>query len=801
LYLEYNLAKKKAATASKAKKSTKAKKKTKKRSIISRLIKFVFIASFLLFILGALSVVGLFWYYSQSLPNIFSYDDYQPKQVTRIYDNQNRPILELFDERRTVVAFNDISPNMKNAMIASEDAGFYTHKGLDYVGVIRAVFIAVKRRKMAQGASTITQQVVKNLLLTPEKAMSRKIQEALLARRLEKVLSKDEILSIYLNHSYFGHLCYGVEEAALYYFGTSAKDLSLNQAATLAGLVQSPARLSPIKYPERAKERRNYVLRQLWEKGFIAEAEYQTALAQEIVTAKHEESQLGKAPYFAEHVRQLLIERWGRDYVYNAGFQVHTTVDLTAQAFAEQSVEEGLFAFDERRYLNRPLKNPKGFKKPKKWELNTNYEAKVQKVTESTVDFALGDQVLTLKIRKRNLRKKAAEDVYKVGDTWFVQVTKLSNTGIPESIDIPEGANASLIAIEPKTRAVVALVGGFSYADSVFNRATQAKRQTGSSFKTFVFGAALEDSVISSATVIDDAPKVFHIPGQKKPWSPQNSDKKFKGPMSARVALAQSRNTIAVDILERTGIDRVIAYVRKLGVKSSLVENFTLALGSSEMSNLEATNAYATILDAGVYKEALFIQRIEQNGKSIELAPQESHVATTPQAAFILSDMLQSVAREGTARGRLAKWKQPVAGKTGTTNMIKDAWFVGFTPQLACGVFVGYDEPRSLGRGEGGASTALPIWEAFMRRYHEGMELQDFSVPEGIVWQEVDTATGLLPNNTGPTRKEPFIAGTEPKELAPAADSFQGEQWMMQQLEEQGQDIPSDDPLDLLDEF
>lgn len=788
------MAKKRQAT-----KSKKTAKKAQKRSFGRRFIKFLLLTFLILFVLGVLSVVGLFWYYSKSLPNIFSYADYQPKQVSRVYDNQGRVILELFDERRTVVKFEDISDSMKHAMIASEDAAFYSHKGLDYVGVVRAVFVALKRGKIAQGASTITQQVVKNLLLTPEKAISRKVQEALLARRIEQVLSKDEILSIYLNHAYFGHLCYGVEEAARYYFDVSAKDLSLTQAATLAGLVQSPARLSPIKYPERAKQRRNYVLGQLWDKGYITEADYQSSIARDVVVAQREDTLIGKAPYFTEYVRQRLIDRWGRDYVYNAGLRVYTTIDLAAQAMAEESVREGLYAFDERHYMNRPLKNPKGFKKPKRWELDTNYEAVIKQVGAESVDFALGEQVFSVKVRKRSLRNKAISDVYKVGDTWFLQITKLSSAGAPESIDIPVGANASLIALEPKTRAVVALVGGFSYDDSVFNRATQAMRQTGSSFKSFVYGAALESGVITPATIIDDAPKVFHIAGQKKPWSPQNSDKKFKGPMSARIALAQSRNTIAVDVLERTGIEQVINYVRKLGVKSALVDNFTLALGSSEMTNLEATNAYATILDAGIYKEPVFITRIELNGQEIALDAPQSHTATTAQAAYILTNMLQSVTTEGTARGKLGKWKRAVAGKTGTTNNIKDAWFVGYTAQLACGVFVGYDEPKTLGRGEGGGSSALPIWEQFMRHYHEGLPALDFTQPDGLVWLDIDEATGLLPNGTGKTRREVFLSGMQPNTVAPMAGAIPSDQWMMQQVEEQAQEPPSDEPIDVLE--
>ncbi|MBQ9395035.1 MAG: PBP1A family penicillin-binding protein [Proteobacteria bacterium] len=769
-----------------------ADKKTKKKtSLLRKLIRFVLVSMLVLCLLGCGTVALVFWYYSRSLPGIFSYDDYQPKQMSVITDKDGRPILELYEEKRTVIPFSEIPQTMKDAMIAAEDASFYSHKGLDYIGIVRAVIVNIQRGGFSQGSSTITQQVVKNLLLTPEKQMSRKIQEVLLARQIEQALTKDEILAIYLNHVYFGHRNYGIEQAALYYYGIHASELSLDQAATLAGLVQSPERLSPQKHPERALERRNYVIKQMFDKGLITQDARDEALALPIKLNRKSAETIGAAPYFAEHVRQMLISEYGgKDYVYTAGMTVTTTLDLEAQRMAEEAFKKGLFAVDERHYMNRPLKNPSK-KKPTKFEKEKNFEAPIAKIDGDTVYFEIGGQTLPYTPTMRQRKEGPIEETFKVGQTWFIQIDDLDAKGVPQKIHIPSGPNGGMIAIDPATHDVVALVGGYSYKDSVFNRATQAMRQTGSSFKTFVYGAALEARVITPTTIIDDAPKVFHIPGQKKPWSAKNSDNKFKGPMTVRAALAQSRNTIAVDVLERTGIDKTIAFVRKFGINSPLVENYTLALGSSSMNVLDVTNAYATIAAGGQYKSPRFIKEIRRAGQTIPLHPQESHRAIDPDVAYVLSSMLKSVATEGTARKHLGKWKRDVAGKTGTTNSTKDAWFVGFTTRLACGVYIGYDDPVTLGKGEGGSSTAAPIFADFMGEYHRDLPEESFVKPDSVIQLEVDAATGLLPSTEKNRRKEVFLSGTQPVTTAPLQEESNAQDWMMRQLS-----VPSDEPID-----
>lgn len=769
-----------------------ADKKTKKKqtSFFRKLVRFIFISILILGLFGCGSVALIFWYYSRSLPGIFSYDDYQPRQMSVITDKNGQPLLELYEERRTVIPFSEIPQTMKDAMIAAEDASFYSHKGLDYLGIIRAVIVNIKRGRFSQGSSTITQQVVKNLLLTPEKQLSRKIQEVLLARQLEQALTKDEILAIYLNHVYFGHRNYGIEQASLYYYSIHASELSLDQAATLAGLVQSPEPLSPQKHPERALERRNYVIKQMYDKGLISQDARDEALEKPIKLNLQARKTMGAAPYFTEHVRQMLISEYGKDYVYSAGLVVTTTLDLDAQRMAETAFKKGLFAVDERHYMNRPLKNPSK-KKPTKFEKNKNFEAKIVKIDGDTVYFEIGGQTLPYKPTSRQRKEGPLEDTFKVGETWFVQIDELDAKGIPRKIHIPSGPNGGMIAVDPATHDVVALVGGYSYKDSVFNRATQAMRQTGSSFKTFVYGAALESRVITPTTIIDDAPKVFHIPGQKKAWSAKNSDNKFKGPMTVRAALAQSRNTIAVDVLERTGIEKTIAFVRKFGIDTPLVENYTLALGSSSMNVLDVTNAYATIASGGQYKSPRFITEIKRGGQKMQLHAQESHRALEPDVAYVLTSLLKSVATEGTARKHLGKWKRDVAGKTGTTNSTKDAWFVGFTTILACGVYIGYDDPAPLGRGEGGSSTAAPIFADFMGEYHRELPEESFVKPDSVVQLEVDAATGLLPVTEKNRRKEVFLSGTEPVTSAPLPEESDAHDWMMRQLS-----VPSDETID-----
>jgi len=745
----------------------------------------------LLGLIGALVSAGLMyavlWHYAQDLPEIFSFADYKPKQVTRIYDRHGNVLAELFDERRSVVPLEEIPEVMRYAIIAAEDAAFYEHKGLDYFGVVRATYVNIRRGSFSQGSSTITQQVVKNLLLTPEKEIRRKIQEVLLARQLESALTKDEILTIYLNHIYFGHRTHGIEEASRFYFGKRARELSLNEAATLAGIVQSPERLSPAKHPERARERRNYVLRQMRDKGFITEAAYATTLEAPIEVRREAPSSLGQAPHFTEHVRRTLVNLYGEAYVYTAGLDVYTTVDLSLQSAAEDALREGLQAYDARVGLYQPLKGAKvrPDHETKRVLKGQRYRAEVASVGGDAVEVRLGEWVVPLRLvpRARVLRGQSVEERFHVGEIWWVEVADLGVDGSPLSFQPAHSAEGALVAIDPASREVVAMVGGYDYQTSVFNRAAQALRQTGSSFKPFVYGAALEAKIISAATVIDDAPKVFHIPGKREPWSPKNFDNKFKGPMRVRQALAESRNTIAVDVLERVGIGAAIDFSRRIGVSSKLVDNFTLALGSSEMTALEATNAFATFASGGIFQEPIFVWRISRrDGTILHEAPRTGRRVIGEDVAFVMTSMLRSVVTEGTAKRTLGDWKVYSVGKTGTSNGPNDAWYVGYSPRLACGVYVGYDQPRDLGSGEGGGKTALPIWSVFMRKAHEGLEVVAPTPPSGVLEARIDRASGLLAQGTEGAMTEYFLAGTVPAQSAPSRGELSAADWMMREI-------------------
>jgi len=780
----------------------KAKAAKNKRSLAWKLARLLLLLGIALTLLGASGVVGIFWFYSRDLPPIFSAADYNPKQVTRIYDRDGNVLIELFDERRTVISIDEIPEVMRYSMIAAEDAGFYEHKGLDYWGVLRAAYTNIQRGGFSQGASTITQQVVKNLLLTPEREVKRKVQEVLLARRLEEVLSKDEILWLYLNQVYWGHRNYGIEEASRFYFDKSTSELDLNEASTLAGMVQSPERLSPFKHPERCLERRNYVLNQMRAKGFITEAAYASTLEQPITPRTERPTTLGMASHFVEAIRRQLLEEYGRDIVYTGGLEVHTTVDLTVQVEAEAAVRQGLREFDQR-HGDYQVFEP-GKLKPDdnvgKMVAERPYVAVVTHVTKDSVELRVGDHVAPLELVPRSRIIPSDKDlpqVFQEGKLFRVVLGKGSGMK-PESFLPAPGADAALLCMAPDSREVLAMVGGYDYSLSSFNRATQARRQTGSSFKPIVFSAALEKKVITPSTRIDDAPKVFHIPGKDEPWSPRNFDGKFKGPMLVRTALALSRNTVAVDVLERVGIDSVLEYAKRIGVTSPLVENFTMALGSTEMTVLEMVNTFSTFASGGFLADPIFVTRVEKRGGEVLFAAEHAPTRViSAEVAYLTTSLLSSVVTEGTARKALLGWEHSAAGKTGTTNGPRDAWFLGYTDYLVAGVYVGFDAPQDLGGHEGGSKTALPIWANFMKAVHRDRPPRQFTVPSGLIQASIDPQSGKLAGpHTPKPREEWFLPGTVPKETAFAPGEVDPGDWTMREIG-RGRPLPADpDPVD-----
>lgn len=818
LHCKYNMASNRRKSG---KKRAKSKSKKKKGGFFGKIIKWLIILTLIGGLFAGGAVAGLFYYFGSDLPTLLKREDYKPLQLSRVYASGGELIGEFVADngRRSVVSMEDLPDHVRYSFMAAEDADFMTHEGIDYLGMVRAFYYAVRYDIPIKGTSTITQQVVKNLMLTQDRKIKRKIKEIILARELDKNLTKSDILYLYLNTIYLGHGNYGVEEAARYYFGKSAHDLSLAESATLAGITQSPERLSPKKHPKRALKRRAYVLDQLWHKGFIEEAAYRKTVDSPLKTVPYGEANpyLKKFPYFVAHTREILVDKYGHDKVYGGGLQIHTTLDVTKQSAAKHALRDGLLTFDERRGYYHPIRqikdaqidafNKRQAAKIAKSGLNLGkyYESVVTSVDadKERVKIKLGNYSARLVLNPRgrivvpNPAKK--EDAAPKLDSLFergdiLQVVPLAAEPDEEG-SIPvvfrTGPQAAVVSIDPKTRDVVAMVGGYNFEVNEYNHATQARRQTGSTFKPFVYGAGLESKSITPATLFLDSPAVFKMPGGQS-WSPKNSDLKWRGPVRVREGLGASRNVIAVRVLTDVGLDVATAFAKKLGIKSDIVQNFTMVMGSSELTALELTNAYATIASGGLYAEPRFIRHVESaNGETDTFKTRFKRVLA-PEVAYIITDLMTAVTmgyvdshgkrRGGTAWSVARGFDRPFAGKTGTTNDTKDAWFVGFTPQYVTSAWMGMDDNHSLGRGEYGAKAAGPIWQGYMKAAHDGLDVKKFEPPaSGIVTATIDPATGKLSRDGG--IEEVFLSGTAPTTYAPAEQSGKTDDFLMGQFD------------------
>jgi penicillin-binding protein 1A len=609
---------------------------------------------------GLAAVAAIVFYYGRDLPKrLDAKASYRPPVVSRVYDRAGVAIAEFYHQRRFIVPLSRIPPHVVNAFLAAEDARFFKHRGVDVAAILRALLTNLRHGEIREGGSTITQQLVRSLLLSPERTFRRKVREAILAYRLERHHSKEEILYLYLNHIYLGNGNYGVEAASRDYFGKGVESLNLAEAALLAGLPRAPSRSSPYRDFFAALERQRYVLRRLYEERWISELDYREALETPVRLAPSPSLNSQIAPYFAEHIRRLVGERYGFDPLFQGELEIFTSLDIGLQAAAQRAVREGL---DELR-----------------------------------------------------LRYK-------------------SRTG-GSGADEPE-VQGALLAMEPATGMVRALVGGYDFSVSQYNRALQARRQPGSAFKPIVYVAALERG-FGQLSVVRDAPLSFRL-GPGKYWQPHNYQNRFFGPVTLRTALAHSLNSVAVRLAERVGVDGVIARARKLGIESRLERNLSLALGASSVTLLEMVRAYAAFASGGSLPRPLFITRItDRDGRVLETQEPHREPVLPPDVAYVLTNMLENVVQSGTAR-RAAALGFPVAGKTGTSSEFRDAWFVGYTPWLVAGVWVGYDDHRSLGEGETGGKVALPIWIAFMAEAARDRAPQAFPVPETIEWVDVD---------------------------------------------------------------
>ena len=756
----------------------------KGRSPAWRIGRLVLLLGLLGLFLGLAGVAGLFLYYtrSEALPTIDRVSDYHPKVVTRVLAADGQLIGELFEERRTVVPRERVPRLVMNAFIAAEDAQFFEHPGINLWAFARAVLQSIVHRRSLRGASTITQQLVKTYVLkSSERSAKRKIQEMYLALRLEKMLTKEEILWIYLNQIYFGHNRYGIEEAARFYFGKSVSDLDPGEAALLASLPKGPEEISPRRNPQRAKDRQSYVLSQMARYHFIAQDEA-TRFANAPIRLINEPPPLGSlAPEFVEMVEHMLVERFGQAKLPYLGLNVRTSCDAALQRAARNALEVGLQRIDERQgYRGRVQHLSANAQKSHLEALKKDFPngPPVGRVVEGVVtqvldgDDAAGWATVDLGAVQGTLQLPAIADRYNpkalpaskrfvAGDTLRVRIHHVAREGA--ILTLESGPQGAVMLLDPEQRHVLAMIGGYGYGRGLFNRATRARRQPGSAFKPFLYAAAFESKRYTAASILNDSPQVYDLP-DLKPWAPKNASDHhtFMGPVRLRVALAHSLNTVASQLIYDLKPQPVIALAQSLGITSKLEANYALALGSSDVTLLELVNSYATLAARGRRGEPLFILQVGDE----KPAEAELSQAVSPELAFVLSNVMQSVIEEGTGISIKGKLKRPVAGKTGTTNSNKDTWFVGYTPNLCAGVWVGFDDNRPLGEREQGARTALPIWFEVMQAALRDRPAVPFVQPSGVVTERIDPTTGKRAAAGAPAFDEVFLAGTEPQEQA-----------------------------------
>lgn len=778
-------------------------------------MKYLWYAFLGLFSLGCLALLAglgavflIFSYYGKDLPDYAQLKDYEPPIVTRIYAGDGRLMAEFAQEKRVFVPIENMPDLVKQAFIAAEDQNFYTHEGIDPTAIARAASVYA-RHLMGEGVnviggSTITQQVVKNFLLTNERSFERKIKEAILASRMESAMSKDRILELYLNQIYLGARSYGVAAAALQYFGKSLEELSIEEVAYLAALPKAPNNYHPVRNHDEALERRNWVVGRMFEDGYITAEQAQEATAAPLETMDTDGSGAVRAPYFAEEVRRELGGKYGQDSLYKGGLAVRTTIDPRLQDIAVRALRGGLMAYDQRHGYRGPVtafedtldweaklagvQRPVAM--PEDWELALVLEAGS---AEAKIGLKSGAQgVLALegvKWARKYINQgyqqgpeiTAVSDAVRKGEVVMVEPAE-GKSGRFALRQVPD-VQGAIIALDPHTGRILAMQGGWTYGISEFNRATQARRQPGSAFKPFVYLAAL-DNGFTPATLVMDGPFVIEDrPGHF--WSPTNYSNEFYGPTPIRAGVEKSRNLMTVRLAHHLGMDKIIEYSRRFGIDENMPPNLSNALGAGETTLLKLTSAYAVLVNGGKQITPSFIDRIQDrrgstifrhdarecgncgplirwDGQDAPDVPDARAQIADPRTAYQMVSILEGVVQRGTA-AQLKTLGRPLAGKTGTTNESKDTWFIGFSPDLVAGVFIGFDEPRSLGKRETGSSAALPVFRDFMEEALKDQPIIPFRMPPGIRNVQIDASTGARAmQGGGNTIWEAFVTGTEP---------------------------------------
>ena len=740
-----------------------------------------------IFILGIVFVFSTLWYFSSNLPDYKILSSYKPPVSSRVHSGEGQLIAEYALQKRIFIPYNSIPAKVIYSFLSAEDKNFFSHPGVDAKSITRAIIKNTKNffsEKRLEGASTITQQVAKNFLLTNEVSLKRKIKEAILAFRIERAYSKERIMELYLNQIYLGEGTYGVAAASLEYFDKAISELNYEEAALLAALPRAPSTYNPYKSVEKAKVRRNTVLKNLYHNSYINKAEYEELIKKDIKTKKRKIKLLEEANFYTEEVRRIVSDIYGYDNLYKGGLSIRTPLISNYQIEALKALREGLEEYDRRHGWRGPITNLNSLDWTKKidefiadkslnWKL-----AKVIEVNKLTIKIEIQDKKIGFVDFKNAswTRKNSFGDFLKLNDIIYVKKIKKNKWNLKQLPKI----NGAIVVMDPYTGRVLAMAGGFSYKLSEFNRATQAKRQPGSAFKPFVYAAALENGFTPS-TLILDAPFVMDQGEGLKTWKPENYGKKFYGPSTLRTGIEKSRNLMTVRVAQKVGFEQISKITNNFGIYNDVPELLSVSLGAAETTLVKLTNAYCSFVNGGKKVTPIFIDRIQnRRGKTIfnsderkcvgceEISYLKDEIPSiqdnrkqiiSPETAYQIISMMEGVIKRGTGR-KLRNLNLPLAGKTGTTNKNMDAWFVGFTSKLVVGVYVGFDEPKTLGRYETGAKAALPIFKRFVQNVVKKKEALPFKVPKNINLVIVDVETGLTPNdNTKEMIYESFKTG------------------------------------------
>jgi penicillin-binding protein 1A len=695
------------------------------------------------------ATAGLLLVYTTDLPQVDALEAYRPSSITELYDDHERVIGSFALQRRVVASYDDFPPVLRDALVSIEDKDFYRHSGINFWRIVGAAYRDIRSGGRLQGASTLTMQLARNLFLSPDRSFHRKVQETMLAIQIERRFTKPQIFTLYANQISLGHGAFGFEAASEFYFSKPARKLTLEEAALLAGLPKGPTLYSPINHPERAQKRRNLVINGMLEDGKITAAEAADARSAPLVLhLAHDPNSL--APYFVEEIRRYLEGKYGADQVHEGGLKVYTTLDVDLERAANQAVLDGLAAYERRHGWKGHLENvvadalvldryfhPDWDDEP---EVNGYIHALVTSAGTGIATLKFGRYTAALGQTDVAWTQHKLADILKTGDVCYVKILALgSNDAARISLEQDSGAQAALLAIDNATGGIKAMVGGRDFNESKFDRATQAMRQVGSSFKPYVYTTVIDQGASPDDTILDE-PISFETPSG--PYSPHNYDEKFEGIITLRRALAQSRNIPALKLANKVGIKTVIDYAGRFGITAKLPPYLPVALGSAEIALLEQTSAYSVFPNDGVRVIPRYLTRVtDYEGRVLEEDFPEVKDVISERTARIMTSMLREVVLHGTGVAA-AKLPFPVAGKTGTTNDFTDAWFMGFSPTMTCGVWVGYDEKKSLGAKETGAHAALPIWMNFMTVAMAGKDAGDFQpsplAPHAVA-QKVDT--------------------------------------------------------------